>query len=138
MGKQAVSEELRKKLAILSTNTSEQIEKNEEEKANLTHKENAHLAEEEREKWLNKLMEADVKDRDQDRGQRKDFANKIFNFMCWYLFGVFFIIMLNGVSINNFKVSDEVILALLGTTAVEVIGTFAIVASYLFYRKKQI
>ncbi len=44
--------------------------------------------------------------------------------------------MLNGITINNFKVSDDVILALLGTTAVEVIGTFAIVASYLFYRKK--
>lgn len=112
MKKQTISEDLRKKIAILSTNTAEQVEKNEEEKANLTHKENAHLAEEEREKWLNKLMEADVKDRDQDRDQRKEFANKIFDFMCWYLGAVFFIIMLNGVTINNFKVSDEVILAL--------------------------
>lgn len=135
MKKQTISEDLRKKIAILSTNTAEQVEKNEEEKANLTHKENAHLAEEEREKWLNKLMEADVKDRDQDRDQRKEFANKIFDFMCWYLGAVFFIIMLNGVTINNFKVSDEVILALLGTTAIEVIGTFAVVAKYLFNKK---
>lgn len=135
MKKQTVSEELRKKLAILSTNTSEQTEKNEEEKANLTHKENAHLAEEEREKWLNKLMEADVKDRDQDRDQRKDFANKIFNFMCWYLAAVFFIIILKGITTNCFYISDDIILALLGTTAVEVIGTFAFVAKYLFGSK---
>lgn len=93
------------------------------------------MAEEEREKWLNKLMEADVKDRDQDRDQRKDFANKIFNFMCWYLVGVFLIILMDGISTMNFHISDDIILALLGTTAVEVIGTFAFVARYLFGSK---
>lgn len=127
--------DLKKYLDILATSPSEQVEECEEEKANLTHRENVHLAKEEREKWLNKLMEADVKDRDQDRDQRRYFANKIFDFMCWYLFAVFFIIMLNGVTINNFKISDDVILALLGTTAIEVIGTFAIVARYLFSKK---
>ena len=35
----------------------------------------------------------------------------------------------------NFCVSDDIILALLGTTAVEVIGTFAFVAKYLYHNK---
>lgn len=85
-------------------------------------------------KKIQKLDE-EIKDLQQDREQRKEFADKIFDFMRFYLFAVFFIIMLNGITINNFKVSDEVILALLGTTAIEVIGTFAIVARYLFSKK---
>lgn len=59
----------------------------------------------------------------------------IFDFMCWYLGAVFFIIMLNGMTMVNFYVSDDIILALLGTTAIEVIGTFAFVARYLFGNK---
>jgi uncharacterized membrane protein YcjF (UPF0283 family) len=86
-------------------------------------------------KKIQKLDE-EIKDLQQDREQRKEFADKIFDFMRCYLFSVFFIIMLNVVTINNFKVSDEVILALLGTTAIEVIGTFAIVARYLFSKKQ--
>ncbi len=135
MKQQIISEDLKKKIALLSTSTTEQVEKNEEEKANLTHRENAHLAQEERERLQNKLLESDLKDKEQDRGQRKDFALMIFELMCWYLFCVFFIIMLNGMSMVNFHVSDDVILALLGTTAVEVIGTFAFVARYLFGSK---
>lgn len=88
-------------------------------------------------KWEteNKLLVEKLKGQEQDRNQRKDFSTKIFDLMCWYLFGVFFIIMLNGFTTMNFHVSDEVILALLGTTAVEVIGTFAFVAKYLYHNK---
>ena len=88
-------------------------------------------------KWKteNELLVEELEGKKQDRDQRKEFANKIFDFMCWYLGAVFFIIILNGVTINNFKVSDEIILALLGTTAIEVIGTFAFVARYLFGSK---
>jgi hypothetical protein len=85
-------------------------------------------------KKIQKLDE-EIKDLQQDREQRKEFADKIFDFMRCYLGAVFFIIMLNGITINNFKVSDEVVLALLGTTAIEVIGTFTIVARYLFSKK---
>lgn len=93
------------------------------------------MAHEERERLQNKLLESDLKDKEQDRDQRKDFAMMIFELMCWYLFCVFFIIILNGMTMTNFHVSDDVILALLGTTAVEVIGTFAFVARYLFGKK---
>lgn len=91
-------------------------------------------------KWKteNELLIEELAGKKQDRDQRKEFANKIFDFiMCWYLGAVFFIIMLNGVTINNFKVSDDIILALLGTTAVEIIGTFAIVARYLFSKNNK-
>lgn len=88
-------------------------------------------------KWKteNELLIEELAGKKQDRDQRKEFASKIFDFMCWYLGAVFFIIMLNGITINNFKVSDDIILALLGTTAIEVIGTFAFVARYLFGSK---
>lgn len=90
-------------------------------------------------KWKteNELLIEELAGKKQDRDQRKEFANKIFDFMCWYLGAVFFIIMLNGITINNFKVSDDIILALLGTTAVEIIGTFAIVARYLFSKNNK-
>lgn len=89
------------------------------------------------EKWKteNELLLEKLAGQKQDRDQRKEFANKIFDFMCWYLFGVFAIIILKGITVNCFYVSDNIILALLGTTAVEVIGTFAFVARYLFGNK---
>lgn len=79
----------------------------------------------------------EIKDIQQDRSQRKEFADKLFDLMCWYLVGVFLLILMNGISIMNFHISDEIILALLGTTAVEIIGTFAIVARYLFSKNNK-
>lgn len=130
-----LDKDLQEYIEAISSNTPEQEEIKEEVKADLTPRENSSLAKEEREKLQNKLMEEDLKDRSQDRDQRKDFADRIFNLMCWYLAGVFFIIILNGITINNFHVSDEIILALLGTTAIEVIGTFTFVAKYLYHNK---
>lgn len=86
-------------------------------------------------KIQNDILEESLNKLKQDRGQRKDYASMIFDFMCWYLGAVFFIIMLNGMTMVNFYVSDDIILALLGTTAIEVIGTFAFVARYLFGNK---
>ena len=79
----------------------------------------------------------EIKDIQQDRSQRKEFADKLFGLMCWYLVGVFLLILMNGISTMNFRISDEIILALLGTTAVEIIGTFAIVARYLFSKNNK-
>lgn len=79
----------------------------------------------------------EIKDIQQDRSQRKEFADKLFNLMCWYLVGVYLLILMNGISTMNFHISDDIILALLGTTAVEIIGTFAIVARYLFSKNNK-
>ena len=79
----------------------------------------------------------EIKDIQQDRSQRKEFADKLFDLMCWYLVGVYLLILMNGISTMNFHISDDIILALLGTTAVEIIGTFAIVARYLFSKNNK-
>lgn len=88
-------------------------------------------------KWKteNELLVEELAGKKQDRDQRKEFANKIFDFMCWYIIAVFAVIILKGITVNCFYVSDDIILALLGTTAVEVIGTFAFIARYLFGSK---
>lgn len=79
----------------------------------------------------------EIKDIQQDRSQRKEFADKLFDLMCWYLVGVYLLILMNGISTMNFHISDDIILALLGTTAVEIIGTFVIVARYLFNKNNK-
>lgn len=119
---------LKRYLQLLSEKESEGTEAKEEERAGLTSRE----IKDEKERLQNRMLESILKDKEQDRSQRKDYASMIFGFMCWYMFAVFFIIIMNGITVNHFHVSDEVILALLGTTAVEVIGIFAFVAKYLF------
>lgn len=114
-------------LQLLSEKESEETETREEEQAELTSRD---IKNEEDRK--NRMLESTLKDKEQDRSQRKDYASMIFSFMCWYMFAVFFIIIMNGITINHFHVSDDVILALLGTTAIEVIGIFAFVAKYQF------
>ena len=131
MKKQADESLLERYVRLLSEPESERAETTEERQASLTPTD----VNEEREILRNKLMESVLKDKEQDRGERKDYASMIFSFMCWYMFAVFFIIILNGITVNHFHVSDGVILALLGTTAIEVIGTFAFVARYLFGNK---
>ena len=72
----------------------------------------------------------------QDRLQRKEFAENIFKFTCYYMGFVIFIILLCG-SPNSFNLSDTVLVTLLGTTTANVIGVLIIVVTYLFSRKKR-
>lgn len=123
---------LKRYLQLLSEKEPEGTEAKEEERARLTSRE----IKDEKERLQNRMLESILKDKEQDRSQRKDYASMIFSFMCWYMFAVFFIIIMNGITVNHFHVSDDVILALLGTTAIEVIGTFAFVARYLFGNRK--
>ncbi len=132
------NEELKNLIGIISNEQKEHTEINEEKAAGMSSNEVGYLQAKEdlrKSKIQNDILEESLERLKQDRGQRKDYASMIFNFMCWYLLGVFFIIILNGITINNFYVSDNIILALLGTTAIEVIGTFNFVARYLFSKK---
>lgn len=124
--------------ALYPKNQKRQQKQKEEKEADFSSDEVSYLqAKEElrKAKIQNDILEESLNKLKQDRGQRKDYASMIFDFMCWYLGAVFFIIMLNGMTMVNFYVSDDIILALLGTTTIEVIGTFAFVARYLFGNK---
>lgn len=84
----------------------------------------------------NQSLEGDNIGESQDRDQRKEFAERIFSFVCIYMFAVFFILFLCG-SPSSFKLSDTVLITLLGTTTANVIGILIIVVKYLFSRNKK-
>lgn len=78
------------------------------------------------------LEQEELEDRRQNREQRKQYANLVFNMLCVYLMAVFFLLLLVGNGSNRFYLSDEVLLMLLGTTTTNVIGAFWFVLKYLF------
>lgn len=85
----------------------------------------------------NELFRQTIENEKQNRGQRKDFAMKIFDFMSLYMFVVFFFLLLDGVTCWNFNLSENILLTLLGTTTANVIGVFTFVAKYLFPTKNK-
>ena len=85
----------------------------------------------------NEALEEENRGDSQDRDQRKDFAERIYSFAAIYMFGVFVILFLSGTETTNFKLSDNVLITLLGTTTANVIGILIIFVTYLFSRKKK-
>ena len=74
------------------------------------------------------------KGRKQDIAMREEYAGLIFRFVCYYMAFVFIILFLSGTP-SSFKMSDSVLMTLLGTTTATVISLFAIVVNYLFPKK---
>lgn len=91
----------------------------------------------------------------QDREERQKYARYLFKLICAWLLGIYSIIMLSGVGATtarfdmsdlpvvkrlefkpSFKLSDAVLLALIGGTTINVLGLFVIVANYLFNSPK--
>ncbi len=74
----------------------------------------------------------------QDIGQRRTFAPKLYVLTCWWLGCVIVIVLTQGFSEGRyhfFRLNDGVLIALLGTTTVNVVGLFYVVAKYLFPEK---
>lgn len=79
-------------------------------------------------------LQEELDSKRQDRIQRKEYANKIFNLLRIYLLAVFFILCCNG--FNFFSLKDPVLIAIVTTTTANVIGIFYFVAKYLFHTKE--
>jgi hypothetical protein len=82
-----------------------------------------------------KLAKAGVRSLKQDIEERKIFARWIFALICVWVVGLFVLLILQGFEgshIRLFKLSDPVLLAIVGSTTVNVLGLFYIVAHYLF------
>jgi len=96
-----------------------------------------------------------VKILQQDRQERQKYAKYLFKLICAWLLGIYSIIMLAGFGATvarfdmsdvpvvkrlefkpSFKLSDAVLLALIGGTTINVLGLFVIVANYLFNSPK--
>lgn len=86
----------------------------------------------------NKLKFEELESRKQDRRQRETFSNKIFKLLCFFLIIVGCIIFLSTLHIPplmkyvHFRLSDNVVIALLTTSSANVIGIFIFVVKYLF------
>ena len=85
------------------------------------------------------LRNETLKDRQQDRAQRKEFAGKIYWLVAFWLGGVGVILLLSGWQhsawfpyCRPFQLSDGVLMTLIGGTSASVIGLMVIVANYLF------
>lgn len=85
----------------------------------------------------NDISREELEGRQQDRTLRKELGDKIYNFVSFYMFCVFFILVLSGIRCNSFTLSDTVLITILGTTTANVIGVLVIVATYYFNKNKK-
>jgi len=81
-----------------------------------------------------KQIDNDIKE--QDKSERKLYANLSFTIVTMWL--VFVLIIFIAIGKGFLKYSDNVVIAFLTTTTIEVIGIYLIVANYLFPLKKNV
>lgn len=79
------------------------------------------------------LRREELESRIQDRKQRKVFSYVIFGFVCLYMVAVLYVTYQVGK--GALLLDKGIIITLLGTTTIDIIGLFAIVARYLFPNK---
>lgn len=86
----------------------------------------------------NRLRAEELESRRQDREQRKEYADKIFCFLCFFIVFVGIFVFIAGLELSkdatecHFRLSENVLIALLTTTSANVIGIFVFVVKYLF------
>jgi hypothetical protein len=70
-----------------------------------------------------------------DTGARKEYARKIFGLTCLWVGGIYLLLLFQGFHYNEFRLSDNVMLAAIGSTTGNIIGVFLIVTRYFFPKK---
>lgn len=78
------------------------------------------------------LKKADLVTRAAERGLRETYASKVFRFLCSYSTVVFVILLFQGFGIWEFDLDRYVLLALVGSTAISVVGVVGFVVRGLF------
>ncbi len=74
-----------------------------------------------------------IRGTEQDIDERKKYANRVFWLICFWLAAVFLLLIAEGLgSILRFNLGERVTLAVIGSTTINVLGIFYIVAHYLF------
>lgn len=81
-----------------------------------------------------KMKALEIRNKEQDIAMRREYADIVVKFVVYYMAFVFIILFLSGTP-SSFKMSDSVLMTLLGTTTATVISLFAIVVNYLFPKK---
>ncbi len=78
----------------------------------------------------------EIEDLKSDRELREKYANRILRFLECYAAIVAIFLILNGFSFICFSLPDEVLITLVGSTAVAAIGLVGFVAKGLFGKKR--
>lgn len=79
-----------------------------------------------------KLIDQIIKRDNSNLELREKYANRVYIFVCIWSTFIGLLILFQGFNWFNFKISNKILLTLLGTTFVEVIGLFVIIMSDLF------
>lgn len=76
-----------------------------------------------------------LREHEQDINLRKDFASKIFWLVICWLVAMLAILVLEGFKIGDFSLSNSVVLALIGSSTLNILGLLYVVTHYLFPKK---
>jgi len=63
----------------------------------------------------------------QDIGQRKEFGNKIYWLVVFWILGILVLLASQGFGVFEFNLSDKVLITLIGGTTLNVLGIFVII-----------
>jgi len=92
--------------------------------------------EEDREALQIELLKLEHKQRQQDMNERKKYAFRVFLLLALWLALLFVLLFVQGwQSTTGFDLSDNVLIALITGTTVNVIGVFVVVMNYLFPKR---
>lgn len=80
----------------------------------------------------NAIVQAHVDNLLADREMRKTYASRILRYLEWYSGGVACILLLDGFGVYGFHLQENVVPALVGSTAVAAIGLVGFIARGLF------
>ena len=84
-----------------------------------------------------------IQDLTQNRTERKRYADRIYKLVTTWLIFISVVIVLHGITIQGpgtfvrkgLNLSDDIVLALIGGTTLNVLGLFFVVLKYLFHRE---
>lgn len=68
----------------------------------------------------------------QDLQQRRKYAGGLFITLCAWLVAILLLLFLQGFKLGGFHLTDGILVAALGTTTVNIIALFIVVAKYIF------
>ena len=125
--------------AKLFSSENKKNEERQEEKTRLSKEDEERLRKEAEIDALqteNDIRKEELKGKIQDREQRKEFAIKIYHFLCFYLSSVLFLIILSATPLIKVELTEAIIITLWTTTTANIIGIFILVVKYLFATRK--
>jgi hypothetical protein len=93
------------------------------------------LVEQELEDYERAAKREEVRSLQLDNRQRLIFADRVFYLLVSWLIGLFGVLFCQGFALDMFQLPENVLLALIGGTTLNVIGIFMVVVRYVFPKR---